>query len=152
MVVGWRPPAAALAALAAWAIGGSPTLSQDAVRVSGFVQGVTTLALQTTTTFINWDYGQPMNDTVLAVFDILSKASAGYELRIETNTVAGTQDFQYSLRYDEQPVQFSGNGALFERVASRDGLSARGKALTMSAPPQKVQNAGVDLTFVIRAP
>ncbi len=133
-----------------------PAMAQDSLTITGFVQGTTALSIANDTTYIDWDYDQPLENALLAILDIFSNASEGYEVVLVNLNVTEEQAFEFDLLYGDQIVDFEGQQAVLSRVTQVDGSQTQGpRALRISAPPKTGEastNATVSLQLVVKAP
>jgi hypothetical protein len=144
-----------LATVAALAVPPGITRAQDSLTITGFVQGTTALSIANDTTFIDWDYDQPLENALLAILDIFSNAASGYEIVLVNLDVTEEQAFEFDLLYGDQVLNFQGQQAVLSRVSQVEGSQTQGpRALRISAPPKTgtSQNATVSLQLVVKAP
>ncbi len=129
--------------------------AQDALRITGFVEGTTSVSIQNNTTFIDWDYDQPLENALLAILDVFTNAAAGYEFFLVNLDVTEEQAFEFDLFYGGQILAFQGKSAMLSRVSSVQGSQTQGpRALQIKAPPKSgtSQQATVSLQLLVRAP
>ncbi|MEQ8248664.1 MAG: hypothetical protein RID42_13390 [Alphaproteobacteria bacterium] len=129
--------------------------AQDALKITGFVEGTTSVSIQNNTTFIDWDYDQPLENALLAILDVFTNAAAGYEFVLVNLDVTEEQAFEFDLLYGGQVLEFQGNSAMLSRATSVQGSQTQGpRALQIKAPPkrQNSQQATVSLQLLVRAP
>ena len=95
--------------------------AQDALKITGFVEGTTSVSIQNNTTFIDWDYDQPLENALLAILDVFTNAAAGYEFVLVNLDVTEEQAFEFDLLYGDQVLEFQGNRAMLSRATSVQG-------------------------------
>jgi len=129
--------------------------AQDALKITGFVEGTTSVSILNDTTYIDWDYTQPLENALLAILDVFTNAAAGYEFVLVNLDVTEEQAFQFDLLYGGQALDFQGGSAVLSRVSTVEGSQTQGpRALQISAPATNRTNdqATVSLQLVVRAP
>jgi hypothetical protein len=146
-----------------WGLGGLlaaglavPAAAQEAVRVTGIVYGTVAVSFASQTSFIDWDYRQPLRNALIAILDIFSNAQAGYEFALVNLDVTQDQAFEFDLMFGGKPVEFNGNRAVLQRMAPSVGTttSSGPQALMISAPPagSSATVPTVRLQLVVKAP
>ena len=128
--------------------------AQDGLKITGFVEGTTSVSILNDTTYIDWDYTQPLENALLAVLDVFTNAAAGYEFVLVNLDVTEEQAFQFDLLYGGQVLDFRGGSAVLSRVSKVEGSQTQGpRALQIRAPATNRTNrqATVSLQLVVLA-